>query len=350
VCAGDGVAADAVLDLLTHLVDKSLVVVEIKPDDARRYRLLEPVRQYAHEKLRESGEAERMNGRHVAFFLQLVEAAEPQLHAPEQIVWLDRLEAERANLYAALQWLLNPQRGDPEHEAGVRLAGALLWFWWERGDFSAGRRWLEACLAYCNSALQRTSAQAKVLKGAGCLAGLQGDYALARACLQESARIWQELGDAAGVADVRTWLTIMALEQGDYATARPMAEESVALARSTGDSWLHAHALFALGWAFRGQGDYVLARAHYEQSVRLFRSVGDKWGLGLAVLNLGIMAYEQADYAAAQPLFEERLAIGRAFGSKHFIAGALERLGYLALHTHDYGRAVALLEESLALY
>jgi predicted ATPase len=131
------------LEGLAHLVDKSLVVVDIPSSGAVRYRLLEPIRQYAHAKLMESAEAPAMRQRHAHFFLALVEEAEPQLVGAEQVAWLNRLEQEHDNLRAVLRWFI--ERG--EAAAGLRLGGALWRFWRTRGYLTEGRAWLVELLA-----------------------------------------------------------------------------------------------------------------------------------------------------------------------------------------------------------
>jgi hypothetical protein len=128
-----------VFDLLSRLVDKSLVVAEATGDGGLRYRMLEPIRQYAQEKLEERGEAEEVNRRHASLFLALAEDAESKLQGPEDVEWLERLEVEHDNMRAALSWAR--ERG--EDEVALRLAGALGWFWESHGHYSEGRRWLQ---------------------------------------------------------------------------------------------------------------------------------------------------------------------------------------------------------------
>jgi predicted ATPase len=134
VCAGDGVGEDEVLELLSSLVDKSLVVVA-RGDEQVRYRMLETVRQYALGKLGESEERANVRARHANFFLDLSEESEPALAGPEQAAWLERLETEHDNLRAALGCFAEEQ----EVEQGLRLAASLVRFWWFRGHLIEGR-------------------------------------------------------------------------------------------------------------------------------------------------------------------------------------------------------------------
>ena len=175
--SGDGVGEGEVLDPLSRLVDKSLVAVEEGERGVMRYTMLEPVRQYAREKLRESAEEDAVQGRHAGFFLALAEEAEPELAGTQQQAWLKRLEREHANLRAALAWALDPaDSSEPrEHrtELGLRLAGALGRFWAVYGP-GEGRGWLEKGLAKGRAAPK--PALAKAFYEAGWIEQFQGDY------------------------------------------------------------------------------------------------------------------------------------------------------------------------------
>jgi hypothetical protein len=192
VGAGRGIEEEDVLDLLGRLVDKSLVVAESgDPEGDLRYRMLEPVRQYGREKLEESGEKDEVGRRHALFFLALAEEIEPKINTADRPRWLERLENEHGNLRAALAW----SRKEAQGETGLRLAGALFWFWFHRGYLSEGRRWLGGALATEEGigglpAPASAAARAKTLCGAGLLAWMQGDLSVRgeRDALAESGR------------------------------------------------------------------------------------------------------------------------------------------------------------------
>src|SRR5215218_6422799 len=171
----DGLGGANVLDVLSRLVEKSLVVAEATEGGRMRYRMLEPIRQYAREKLEEGGEAEDVRRQHASFFLALAEDAEPRLWGAEDMEWLERLEADHDNLRAALSWAL--ERG--EVELGLELAGALWTFWEAHGHFSDGRRWLEEALEKADRV--SVAARAKALEGVTWLAFRQGDIKCAEA-------------------------------------------------------------------------------------------------------------------------------------------------------------------------
>jgi predicted ATPase/DNA-binding SARP family transcriptional activator len=165
VGASGGIEEEDVLDLLTNLVDKSLVVTEVRAADVVRYRMLEPVRQYALERLEESGEVMEIQRRHAEYFLALAEEAEPAVEGAQQATWLERLETEHDNLRAALSWSLERVE---EAELGLRVGAALGEFWYLRGYFGEGRRWLEEALARSNQA--STAARANALRRVSFLA------------------------------------------------------------------------------------------------------------------------------------------------------------------------------------
>jgi predicted ATPase/class 3 adenylate cyclase len=391
VGAGEGIEPVDVLDLLTRLVDKSLVVAEEQPDGAARYRLLETLRQYAQETPAAHGGAEAVRARHAAYYLALAERAAPELEGPRQRAWLDRLEAELDNLRQALRW---SQAEGGRAEAGLRLATALGHLWRLRGHQREGREWLEAALAL-PAAAPRTAARAAALDGAGVLAWILGDGAAAGARLEASVALWRALGDGRGLGRALANLGLAALDR-DRAAARPVLEEAVARARAAGDRWGLALALRFLGTlegrgppAPGGSGGAPARPSPLEESATLFRELGDPWGLGEALAGLDGRAFRRGDYPAARAHFEEALALRRALGNARsvavdlidltivarargdlrgaaargeegralaqavgatpLVAEALAHLGHVALAGGDAGRAAALLGESLRL-
>ena len=181
-------AQGSVLDLLSQLVDKSLVQVESGggTDDETRYVLLETIREYAREKLEEVGEAESAAERHAAFFVALAEQAEPQLRSAAQMAWAARLEREQDNLWAAASW----SRAHEDDAAGAcRLTGAMAWFWrMLRGNPSEWRGWCEEILI-ARRGLDHSSVRARALLGVGTVALLQGDFEKARATSRRKRRV-----------------------------------------------------------------------------------------------------------------------------------------------------------------
>jgi len=344
VCSDEEVNAWEALDLLASLVEKSVVMAEEREGETR-YRLLETIREYAWERLRETEEETGWRDRHLQFFLGLAEAAEPNLNGAEQAQWLERLESEHDNLRAALSWCRQERS---RAEMGLRLAGALWGFWKVRGHYSEGREHLQEALAR-NTVCSLASARARALQGAGVLSAEQGDYPVARTLLEESLAIRRKLEDRQGIASSLNNLGRVAYEQGDIPIARSLYEQSLALSRELGDRQGMAQALLNLAGTTRLQGDFATTRALCEEGLALSRELGDRQGMAQALINLGIMAKGQGDYAAARALYEQSLAITRELGDKSSIAITLNNLGNVVHAQGDSATANALYEESLSL-
>jgi predicted ATPase/class 3 adenylate cyclase/Tfp pilus assembly protein PilF len=342
VCVGDGVADGEILDLLTSLSDKSLATAE-QNDGHSRYRLLETVRQYAREKLVESGGGEAIRERHRDYFLALAEAAGAKQRGAEQAEWLRHLEEEHENLRAGLEWSLV----EAGSSGGLRLCGALQWFWTTRGHLSEGRMWCVRILGKAG-AQERTLECAKALNAAGVLAYLQGDYRAAREVLEKSLAIMRELGDRSGIALSLNSLGNVACEQGDFGLGRALHEETLAIRRELGDRWGVAVSLNNLGNLACDQGDFASARAPLEESLAILRELGDRASIAAPLNNLGEVAGYQGDFIAARSLFEESLSIYRELGDRSGIALLLNNLGVVASNQGEFVTARSLFEGSLA--
>ncbi|MDX1520365.1 MAG: tetratricopeptide repeat protein, partial [Anaerolineae bacterium] len=345
ICAGEGLDPAEILDVLSQLVDKSLVVVREEGQE-RRYRLLETVRQYGAEKLRASGEDTRMRTQHQAWYLALAVEADPELYGPRQAEWLDRLETEHDNLRAVLAWSKTPQS---EPWLGLRLARALFWFWYQRRYLSEGRSEFESALAQTEMG-QRTWVRAMALYGSGAMAMYQGDLTTARPHLTESITIWRELGNDVELAMALLTLGTVAINQGDERAAGPLLEACLPLFKKLGQETRYAVTLTHLGDVGLVQGDWTSARTRYEESLALQRAMGHQWGTAQALNNLGEVARCEGDYSRAVPLYEESLALFRELGSSGDVARSLHNLGYMALAQDDIDQAATRFAESLALF
>ncbi|MEO7838962.1 MAG: tetratricopeptide repeat protein [Anaerolineales bacterium] len=318
------VQSEDVLNLMEQLINKSLVIREEAGHESR-YRMLETIRQYANEKLIESAESAALRDRHLKYFLNVAETAEPNLHSEEQGQWLGQLEMEHNNLRAALEWSKAEQQGA---EKGLRLAGALWRFWEVRGHYAEGRAQLEAALV--RSEPGRTLAQAKALVGAGTLAWYQTDYASATTFHEAALSMQRELGDQQGIAFSLNNLGAQALEQGEYENAANWLEESLALSRELRDRRTSGYALHNLGEVVRHQGDFERAFALYHESLAAFREVRDPWAISLSMIWLGVATQHLGEYDQATAYLKEGLALCLELGIRRGIAEGLEGLAGVA--------------------
>jgi non-specific serine/threonine protein kinase len=293
---------DEVLDVLTSLVDKSLVVYE-EGEGEGRYRLLEALREYARERLEGAGEHGAVRGRHRDWFLGLAEVAAPSLFGGAELpAWMDRLEIEHDNLRAALECC-----GTTEIEGTrrLRLAGALWRFWDLRGYLSEGREWLEEALRAADGA--SPSSRARALLGAGILAGLQGDDTQWAMRCAESLALFREVGDRWGIAWSLDTLGVLAWIQGDAERAAPLLEEALAVSRDCGDKASVVRSLMTSGIAARSQGDEERARARLEEALVLSQELGDQRFIAWGLYDLGLLAVSQGDYGTARARLQESL-------------------------------------------
>ncbi len=343
ICAGGSVEGIVVLETLSRLVDKSLVVVTERGGEAR-YRLLQIVRQYASEKLEAASEEDAVGRRHALYFLGLAEEAEPELNGAGQAVWLERLARELDNIRAAMRWL----RESGETEGYLRLAGALWRFCYLRGFYEEGYRWLEGALSGGDAA--PPASRAKALLGAGVLALLRCEYDRAKEHLEEALLIYRDLGDGEGVASALQVLGSIARERADYARAEKLHGESLALWRELGDGAGEARSLNYLGFVSWLQEKHQRAREICERTLAIFRDLGDSEGVAWALISLGASAQYAGSLDRARGLLDESLALSNEVGYREGVAWSLDQLGVLALREGDAGRARRLLRRSLGVH
>jgi predicted ATPase len=329
ICAGEG----DVLDLLTRLVDKSVVLVE-KTDRERRYRLIEMMRQFGWERLAASGEATRLRDRHRNWFLDLAERAEPQLVGPRQVEWLDRLEIEHHNLRAALAW----SAAHGPAELGVRFVAALGLFWAFRDHRAEGLEW-QGRLLVATGAEAPTPARARALNSVWLVAP---DLPARRRAAEESLAICRKAGDRRGAALAAVILGESLLEEGALAGAESSIVEGLAIAREVGDSWTYAQGLFSLGQIALARHDLDGAHRHLGEHLVRLRDLADLRGIAFALTWLGRVAFERGEYAQARAYFQEGLAINRRIRSRRRTAQTL-------LAWADLARAEGKLDEARAL-
>jgi predicted ATPase/DNA-binding SARP family transcriptional activator len=331
-----------ILDTLSHLVDKSLVVADgAGAAEAARYHLLETMRQYAREKLLESNETNAIRDRHLSFFLRLAEEAEPHLTGPAQATWFARLERDYANLRAALEWSLQ----EVDASRGMRLATALATLWHVRGPATEGVDWLVRAVSRLEAAAP-SLVRAKALQATARVLTNTGELARSNPYVEESLAISRALEYRPGVARALFLLGMNARYQGDLKTSMPLLEQSLAI-REGLDSDAIVRIYVNLGWIAAIEVDYDSARTYLEQAMAVAQAAGSSHSVALTFAHLGILAFLQRDYASAEMTFEQGLNAGRAIGSKSAVSISSRGLAYVALHRGQVERAAALCRESL---
>ena len=353
VCGGNGLESDQILDLLLHLVDKSLVVAETQGAETR-YRMLETSRQYAREKLSAAGEDEMMRERHLAYFVGLAERAEPNLRAFDMVMWLDRLESELDNIRVALEWAQ-----ESNIESQLRLASALWWFWHIRDHKSEGAEWLERALFIETMERgdqpltpSRAMIRGKALYVAGFLRLMFGETDKGGILLEESLALFRELGPAGkrGMAYALWNLGVVAGQQWDLRRMKELMQESLALFQEVGDKFGIAQCLLGVASsAMDLDGDFERARALTEEGLDLYKEIGDKDGIAYTLGRLGYLAFEHGDPQQATTPFESSLALFQEVRNKYGLGGTLYGLAHAAKAQGHYGKATTVLEEELAL-
>lgn len=296
-----------VFELLAHLADRSMIVVDDSGEEAR-YHLLETIRQYAREKLSESGEAGVVRDQHLEFFVTMAEEAEPKLYGAEPAKWLERLDTEHDNLRAAIEWAIECGKV----ELGLRIAVALSWYWFMRVYYTEGRERIGALVA-------RSGTMAKTPQLTSALAKAQNR-----------------------AAD-------FALDLGDLENVRSFSEESLSMAAGEKDRIEIAHALDNLARLVLAEGDLGKAAALFYQSIALYRESQDNRGLGGALQGLAVALTRQGNMEQAVSLYEQVIALRQQMDDKTLLAFALDQLGRVLQLAGNLERAAVLHKESLLL-
>jgi predicted ATPase/transcriptional regulator with XRE-family HTH domain len=314
------------LDLVSSLVDKSLLRRLDAGGGAPRFGMLATIQAYGLERLEAAGESAAARQAHAAYFLALAEQAWPAFRRRAgQEPWLERLETERANLRAALAWL--DEYGDGERL--LRLAGALSWFWYIRGPLGEGRFWLERALQ-AGGAPEAGAPRGRGMVGAGLLAHFQGDHDQARVWLEASLRLSPERDDPWLLAFTRLLLGMVAEDQGDYAAAEARFTDALSRFRAADDHTNAALTLTHLGVVAWGRGDVARAVTIFADALALQRAARDGWGLSISLGYLGLLASERGDFRDAARAHRESLALRWDAAVWEDVAASLADLAVLA--------------------
>jgi predicted ATPase/class 3 adenylate cyclase len=306
VCSDETIHQEDVFEVLEQLVNKSLVITEEWQSETR-YRMLETMRQYANEKLIEAGESERLRDRHLAYYLELAETAEPHLIRPEQLEWLDRLEAEHENMRSSLEWSLGKERP----QQALHLTAALGTFWSLHCYWMEAARWLERALAkpMGNPTAEENTARA-------------------RALMQE-----------ATIAD----------HLDNLEKARASAEASLTLCQTYGTPHDLAMVHFLLGWFWNRLGDLNRAYSFLEESLRQFHILDDPYWQAMTQYEINGVLIARGEKAQAE-VSPEELDRARKLGERRLLANTLRSSAEAAWSNHQWEQAEAYSRETEILY
>jgi len=343
VCANGEIDASDVLNLVTQLVEKSLVTTDA---DFTRYQFLETIREYSLERLSATVEEDSVRRRHLTYFATLAEEATPELVGPKPGEALARLDAEQKNIFAAHAWT---GRDNLDAELALRLAVATFHVWTHRGSLAVGYRLLVETFNRPH-AQERTLARSRAIAAAGNFAILMERYRDAQIHAEESLAIAREIGDKGRIAMTLQLMGIAVSEQGDRAAALQYFEESIAMIREIGPPRRMAAALQNLAHWHQDGGNFAAAEAVLEQTLALTREIQDRGAnTAAAMTNLAGLAVKRGAYARVRELLCEAAEISEEIGSRY--AGGLTLNGAmeLAAYLEDWIRAARLIGATKAL-
>lgn len=310
-------------ELLTALVDKSLLRYQHESPARGRYHLHELLRQYANQKLTESDAHEAIRRDHSAYFLQLAEQTAAELHGPQQKGWLAYLTREHDNLRAALSHCLLQAP-----DMALQLASALSDFWYFGGYFQEGRSWLGQALARTSSV--QTVARGTALIGAGRLAWIQGDFAQATNLAMEALTLFRALADRTHVASALNLLGNIQLFQNELKQARSFFEQALVLRRQSGNQAAFPHIVINLGLVAMYENDYLQAKSLLAESLAISQISQDQIFRAVCLANLGYLELYFGNLREAMPYVRDAVVISLSHGEQETVILCLEGFAEIA--------------------
>jgi len=336
-----------VADILASLLDKSLLQSSVDPSGEPRMYLLATLQQYAAERLREIDEQDRARQRHLEYFRELADTAQDEIYGPRQAEWIQRLDGEHDNFQAALEWCA----ASHQPEAALHLLSALGWAWSVRARASEMRGWFDQ-ISRLPGARRHAALYARVLNHLGKQHWLSGEFQSAQAVLEESERIWKELGAEGEIGLAEAWDRLGLAARwgdGDNESARRLFEQSHRLYQQCGDQRGTAESLFHLAILENDAHRRDAALRMYSRSLELFEALGDLWGTARVSQLLGQFYLDQENFDRARRYFDQHLRIDQRLQFIEGIVVALRNLGNLYRYQGEQARAEAYYQESLAL-
>lgn len=335
-----------VMDILTSLVDKNLVMAREGRDGELHFSMLETIRTYARDSLALNNETEEIDRRHAVYYTVMAEQAEKEFRTARQVYWLAKLRDEQDNLRAALAWSLSGKAP----ELGLRMAAALRDHWYYNGFAVEGRRWCELALTKADQATPVLLAG--VLRSAGILAYNLSDVRRGGVFLRRAIDLYQQIGDENGAAWASIFLGIMGLDpENEIREYSRLVEQSLETFRRLDEQSGVAQALNILGELARNAGDYQSAQAYYEECLQVVKQTGEVFREAMQYENLGVIAYHQDQYQRAEELIKRAVKLFKDLNTNYgmatciaTLAGPAAKLGYPQRAARLLGAANAELE------
>lgn len=350
--AVEAIAPDLpILETMTCLVEKSLVVVEPHAQKTARYRLLETVRQYAHEKLQAAGGEDAVRDAHAAYFVKRIRQADGEFYGPRQIELLDWMDAENDNARSALEWLLHRARaGDTAAAlAGLQAAASLWWYWDLRGFVREGRARIEPFISLAEQ-LPPSAEIAYAYIMFGHVAMLQGDRETAFALPHRALEMGQAIGDDRTIMIATQRIALHQARMPDPISALPTIEKALALGRR----FRHLHVMYTMlldiAEIAHLQGDEERAQACFQEALALIEQAGDRWNLAAIQYSIGVHELNHGNNAAALEAFSESLLVKVGMNDRRGLAYAFDSLAWMAARLDDPARAARLFGATDALF
>ena len=349
VCADESLPEPTILDLLTSLLDRSLITVTGEFEGRVRYRLPEAVRRFAQERLVASGEYEVFQERLLARMLRLAEDLGRRLESSRSMPWSERdsgrqrVIAEYDTLRSLLRWSLQKGAAEP----GLRLCVSLVAHWVSHNNYSEGAHWMDRLLALEESA--KAPSRARALVGRAQLARVRRDHELALEAGEEGLRLCREAGDDVFVRTCLSLLALVEVRERNLDRASVRVEEALRLCREAGDLWGEAIALGCRAALVAQQGDYPTADHHYNAALTLLRGIDHRWGVGVTLMNQARAAEANDDLITADRCYREALDTQRLIGAVSEEARCLAGIGRVAHAQGHTSQAYDYLSEGLLL-
>jgi predicted ATPase/DNA-binding XRE family transcriptional regulator len=341
------VTARTVMEIVTSLSDKSLLLRAMDEGGDLRYYMLFTIQQFAHEHFDQLPEAIDVRKSHLDYFLKMAVRANREIHGPNQIRWLALLDQEYDNFRSALEWSFSQK----DTRSALKMVSSLSWYWGLWRHNSELRNWFER-LQELGHLRDHPLLYGQLLNHMGNSNWVAGDFQNARVCLEEALALWKQLGKS-GHMGMAQALCLMGMVShsidSDYETSQSLFEQSLALYEECGSQWGMALASFNLGWVHDHTDHDQIAQEYLERSLQLFSELGDSWGMGRSSQFLGQLFLKQGRYNLAERYFKQHLSIDEQLQFKPGTVVALGNLGDLYRFQEEYEEAEHYLLRSLAV-